>query len=62
MQDLLNTMYDFIDLIENEWIPKLLKYYELMKIKKHKSVLNIAPNKTYIRDKKLIEYYCRDNC
>ena len=39
------------------------KYYNYQnKKRKYKPILNIYPNKTYIRDKRNVNYYCRDNC
>jgi len=37
-------------------------YFEKLKDKiKHKPVLKIYPNKTYIKDKRIVNYYCRNN-
>ena len=45
-----------------DYINKIMESIKNIKINKFKPVLKIYPNKTYFRDKRMINYYCRDNC
>ena len=59
---------ELVKLFESS-IPKLDRftknmelYFEKLKTKiKYKPVLKIYPNKTYIKDKRISNYYCRNN-
>lgn len=50
-----------------ETVRDLMYDWQIIEVKikkkiKYKPILNISPNKTYIRDKRNVNYYCRDNC
>jgi len=71
-----NITYEQLNLLSKElskifsemidWIDKINKdmsayYYKMGKKVKYKPVVKIYPNKTYIEDKRISNYYCRDN-